>query len=101
MASESAAVGESVVGEALHQIDAADCKLSPLETKLVSKLTAGADVEIDVLFEAAYGDSDVSDPRVRHQFVGGIISRANRKLVQSGWWIAPGMQRRTYRMFRA
>ena len=98
MASESAAVGESVVGEALHQIAA----LSVHENKFVNKLSESGDVKIATLFSLRYGRVPMAHESNRHQqqFISATISGANRKLADRGLKIVPGLRRRTYRMVR-
>lgn len=81
--------------------DTASTKLGTLEhTLLMHLLNAGynVDVDIDVLWSAMYPERtlDQTDSRLKQQYVGGCVSRINRKL--KGDAVTPGRIKHTYRL---
>jgi hypothetical protein len=54
------------------------------------------DIEIQLIYNAMYPNGDAPDSRIRQQYIGGIISRINKKLTV--YKIRPGALKRTYRI---
>ena len=76
-----------------------DGLFSPREGRILETLLAGADVDIDEIYNREVAGED-TDPRRRSQHVGAIASQMNQKLTKLGYRIVPCVARRTYRLIR-
>lgn len=90
-----------VAGRKIREMMDATTKLGTLERTLLMALAeagVNVDVDIDVLWDKMYPErtSDNTDGRVKQQYVGGCVSRINRKL--RGQAVEPGRLKHTYRL---
>ena len=79
-------------------IDLPDGVLSPREGRILAMLEPGQDVSIEDLYAQHLAAVEETTPRARQQHVGAVVAQMNKKLVDTGYRIAPGVARRTYRL---
>ena len=83
----------------LSPIEQAIKDLPPMQASLLYALRNGKDISIRTLYgKVDPGGSD--DWRWMQQRLGGHFSKMNLKIAEIGYKIAPGVRRRTYRLWR-